>query len=76
MGKKPILKNLIIEPIMLSAEQIQQLDKIMKSKNGSCYKKWKLRKTMTNIGGSAGGLCCSCRELPTHILKYHVSVVI
>ena len=71
-GKKPILKNLIIEPIMLSAEQNQELDKIMRSKKGDIYKRWKLRQTMINSTGSAGGSCCICENLPTHILKYHV----
>ena len=33
-GKKPILKNLTIESIMLPEEQNQQLDRIMKSKKG------------------------------------------
>ena len=34
-GKKPIRKNLTIEPIVLSNEQNQELDKIMTSKKGS-----------------------------------------
>ena len=39
-GKRPILKNLTIEPIMLSAAQIQQLDEIMEFKKGTVYKHW------------------------------------
>ena len=70
-GKKPILKNLTIESIMLPEEQNQLLDRIMKSKKGSIYKRWKVRKAMLSSTGS-GGLCCICRKLPTHILKYHV----
>ena len=73
MGKKPIRKNLTIEPIMLSAEQNQQLEKIMASKKGTIYKHWKVRKVMINNIGNAVGYCCSCRQLPTHILKYHVN---
>ena len=34
-GKKPIRKNLTIEPITLTEEQNQQLEQIMKSKKGS-----------------------------------------
>ena len=58
-GKKPIRKNLTIEPIALSNEQNQQLDKIMKSKKESLYKHYKLRKTMINNTGSAGELAVS-----------------
>ena len=47
-GKKPILKNLIIEPIMLSDQQNQQLEEIMKSKKGNIYKRFALRKVMIN----------------------------
>ena len=72
-GKRPIRKNLTIEPIALSDEQNQQLEQIMTSKKGSMYKRWRLRKTMINSTGSAGGCCCICRKLPTHILKYHIS---
>jgi hypothetical protein len=57
-GKKPIRKNLTIEPIALSDEQNQELDKIMTSKKGSMYKRWKVRKTMISNTGSAGGSCC------------------
>ena len=40
-GNNPIRKNLTIEPIVLSNEQNQELDKIMRSKNGSIvYKRW------------------------------------
>ena len=78
-GKKPIKKNLTVEPIALSDKQNQQLEKIMKSKKGSIYKRWELRKVMfSNTGnntGSAGGSCCSCGQLPTHVLKYHVKHV-
>ncbi len=77
LGKKPIRKNLTIEPISLSDEQHQQLDKIMTSKKGIIYKHYAIRNVMINNtgGGSAGGRCSSCRQLPTHILKYHVSKV-
>ena len=75
MGKKPIRKNLTIQPIILSNEQNQQLEKIMASEKGSIYKHWKIRKTMMNITGTAVGYCLSCGKLPTHILKYHVSKV-
>ena len=71
-GKRPILKNLTIEHIVLSNEQNQQLDKIMKSKKGSIYKRFQLRKVMFSNTGRAGGSCCICKNLPTHILKYHV----
>ncbi len=70
-GKKPIRKNLTIEPIMLPEEQNQMLDKIMASKKNTVYKRWKLRKALISNTGS-GGLCCICRNVPTHILKYHV----
>jgi len=33
-GKRPLRKNLTVEPIVLSDEQNQQLDKIMRSKKG------------------------------------------
>ena len=62
-GKKPIRKNLTIEPIVLSDKQNQQLDKIMKSKKGTIYKRWKVRKVMISNTGSAGGSCCICRKL-------------
>ena len=59
MGKKPILKNLTIEPIALSNEQNQILDKIIASKKGTLYKHYAIRKVMMNNtgGGSAGGHC-------------------
>ena len=69
MGKKPIRKNLTIQPIILSNEQNQQLEKIMASEKGSIYKHWKIRKTMMNITGTAVGYCLSCGKLPTHIYK-------
>ena len=74
-GKKPILKNLTIDPIPLSNEQHQQLDKIISSKKASVYKDWKVRSIMINSTGSTMGYCCGCRKLPTHVLKYHVSKV-
>ncbi|MGA8841988.1 MAG: hypothetical protein WB511_00230, partial [Nitrososphaeraceae archaeon] len=61
-----------IEPIALSNAQNQELDKIMKSEKGTLYKHYKLRKIMMNNTGSAGGRCTNCRQLPTHIVKYHV----
>ena len=51
-GKRPILKNLTIEPIGLSAEQNQELDKIMTSKKGTLYKRYTVRKTMISNTGS------------------------
>ncbi len=36
-GKRPIRKNLTIEPIALSDEQNQQLEQIMTSKKGSMH---------------------------------------
>ena len=58
-GKRPILKNLIIEPIALSDEQNQELDKIIASKKGTLQKHYAIRKVMMNNtgGGSAGGCC-------------------
>ena len=72
-GKRPIRKNLPIEPIILSDKQNQQLDKIMKSEKSNVYKRYMVRKTVFNStgSGSAGGSCCVCENLPTHILKYH-----
>jgi len=46
MGKKPILKNLTIQPIGLSDEQNQMLDRIMKSNKGTLYKHYAIRKRM------------------------------
>ena len=74
MGKRPIRKNLTIEPIPLSDEQNQQLEKIMKSEKASVYKHWKVRSIIMNITGITIGYC-SCGKLPTHVLKYHVSKV-
>ena len=51
-GKKPILKNLTIDPIPLSNEQHQQLDKIISSKKASVYKDWKVRSIMINRTGT------------------------
>ena len=67
-GKRPLKKNLTIEPIALSDTQNQQLNKIMASKK----KRYKVRKVMFSSTGSAGGSCCICKNLPTHVLKYHV----
>ena len=75
MGKRPILKNLTIEPIALSDKQHRQLDKIISSKKVTIYKHYAIRKVMINNTGSPVGYCLSCAKLPTHILKYHVSKV-
>ena len=39
-GKRPILKNLTIEPIALSPAQSQELDKILTSEKATVYKHW------------------------------------